>query len=499
MPNSKNIFLWLGLLLATLVLLVSTARPVYADGGWIYPIEITSQCYKTGSYHQNYRSIAASSENYHTGVDLGCTASAPSNVPVYASQTGKVVLVQQGWMTYAGWSVFIYHGDDSDGKPIYSFYTHLRSVSVSNDQWIEKGSTLGIMGSTSGGKHVHWGRSNIAPNDFPTYEWHAQDHNGLGWLNPEAMMGGANKAPSIPENSSSNETSQQEQPVTSASPQTPTTYTPKPRTETVNWWLNPLTAAVRINKFSQPITIGIVLMIVAAMGLTLLNKGARGFAGAVVILAIFAGAFLFGIQRVSAQAIFLPPRNTFYSPTVSDQTTSSGYTPKLVSSTPEASSEEQPDKTNTAPQTSGVCSENSKISSAVKQYCGWIEEYANRHGIDPLLIAAVITQESSGNPSAYSKSGAVGLMQVMPRDGIAASFVNDVGVPYFADRPSIAELKDPEFNIKYGCKMLAGLGVVDNPRQALYHYGPDGDDLERVYGDRYYYADLILSIYASFK
>ena len=38
-----------------------------------------------------------------------------------------------------------------------------------------------------------------------------------------------------------------------------------------------------------------------------------------------------------------------------------------------------------------------------------------QHGLAPNLIAALILQESAGNPSAYSNSGAVGLMQVMPR------------------------------------------------------------------------------------
>ena len=115
------------------------------------------------------------------------------------------------------------------------------------------------------------------------------------------------------------------------------------------------------------------------------------------------------------------------------------------------------------------------------------------------MIAAVMLQESWGDPDAYSSSGAVGLLQVMPRDGIAASFHNDQGVPYFANRPSIEELKDPEFNIKYGSGMLERLGINDDPREALLHYGPDPDDLERVYGDRYYYVNCVLAIYENYR
>jgi soluble lytic murein transglycosylase-like protein len=103
------------------------------------------------------------------------------------------------------------------------------------------------------------------------------------------------------------------------------------------------------------------------------------------------------------------------------------------------------------------------------------------------LIAALITQESAGKPDAYSHSGAVGLMQVMSRDGIAAKFQCKNG-PCFYDRPSMAELYDPEFNIQWGTQFLASLlARHGNIRDALKAYGP----MDRGYE----YADLVLSIY----
>src|SRR5262249_54570105 len=48
---------------------------------------------------------------------------------------------------------------------------------------------------------------------------------------------------------------------------------------------------------------------------------------------------------------------------------------------------------------------------------GWrsdIAEVAQRAGIDPFLVAAVIRQESSYDPKAQSPAGARGLMQLMP-------------------------------------------------------------------------------------
>lgn len=136
---------------------------------------------------------------------------------------------------------------------------------------------------------------------------------------------------------------------------------------------------------------------------------------------------------------------------------------------------------------SGKCSVSSQFPPDILQWCDWITVYAGNYGLPPDLIAALIWQESGGNPSAYSHSGAVGFMQVMPRDGLAAGFMCKNG-PCFAARPSSDELFQPEFNIKYGTRMLAGLlNRNGDIREALKDYGPMDVG--------YTYADRVLGIY----
>lgn len=138
----------------------------------------------------------------------------------------------------------------------------------------------------------------------------------------------------------------------------------------------------------------------------------------------------------------------------------------------------------------GDCQVSDRYPESVLQWCDLITLYAGKFELSPDLVAALIWQESGGKPRAYSKSGAVGLMQVMPRDGIAASFMCKNG-PCFSKRPTIIELQDPEFNIKYGTRMLARL-VKDRGtlREALKSYGPKDVG--------YYYADKVLGIYAKY-
>lgn len=134
-----------------------------------------------------------------------------------------------------------------------------------------------------------------------------------------------------------------------------------------------------------------------------------------------------------------------------------------------------------------TCIISDSYPAEILQWCNLIMTSAETYALDPNLIAALILQESGGQADAYSSSGAVGLMQVMPRDGIAESFICING-PCFASRPLSSELYNPQFNIEYGTRMLKNLyDKHGDLREALYAYGPM--DIG------YRYADIVLNIY----
>jgi hypothetical protein len=137
------------------------------------------------------------------------------------------------------------------------------------------------------------------------------------------------------------------------------------------------------------------------------------------------------------------------------------------------------------------CILSSQFPDSIRQWCSGIVNAAQDQNLDANLIAAVMLQESGGDPQAYSSSGAVGLMQIMPRDGLAASFFCGDS-PCFASRPSMAELYDPEFNLNYGANMLGSLyRKYGDWRDALMAYGPANVG--------YYYADIVLGIYQNYQ
>ena len=76
---------------------------------------------------------------------------------------------------------------------------------------------------------------------------------------------------------------------------------------------------------------------------------------------------------------------------------------------------------------------------------------AKENGLDPVMIAALIRQESNFNPRATSPAGARGLMQLMP--AVGQSIASTKGI-----RPWNAEmLYDPAINIKLGTAHLRQL------------------------------------------
>ncbi|MCW3490420.1 lytic transglycosylase domain-containing protein [Dethiobacter alkaliphilus] len=80
-----------------------------------------------------------------------------------------------------------------------------------------------------------------------------------------------------------------------------------------------------------------------------------------------------------------------------------------------------------------------------------IEEYAAEYRVDPLLVAAVIREESKFNADAVSRKGALGLMQLMP--STAQWIAPQVGIINLTDEM----LLDPEINIQLGTWYLANL------------------------------------------
>lgn len=104
------------------------------------------------------------------------------------------------------------------------------------------------------------------------------------------------------------------------------------------------------------------------------------------------------------------------------------------------------------------------------RYASQIQAAAQASNLDPALIHAVISAESGYNPSARSRAGAVGLMQLMPET---------------AARYSVTNRLDPEQNIQGGTRYLRDLLQMFNNdlRLALAAYNA-GEKAVVKYGNR---------------
>jgi soluble lytic murein transglycosylase len=98
---------------------------------------------------------------------------------------------------------------------------------------------------------------------------------------------------------------------------------------------------------------------------------------------------------------------------------------------------------------------------------------AANYDLDPALLAAVVYVESRFDPNARSEAGAVGLMQLLPET--AKGIAQRTGGTRFV----VADLLDPELNVRYGAWYLHTLR--DRYRRlelalAAYHAGQGNVD-----------------------
>jgi soluble lytic murein transglycosylase len=114
------------------------------------------------------------------------------------------------------------------------------------------------------------------------------------------------------------------------------------------------------------------------------------------------------------------------------------------------------------------------------EYDQAVRSYARERDLDPALVAAMIYTESRFDPNVQSSAGAIGLMQILPETGrfIASSTGGDEFV--------VADLRDPDLNVRYGTWLLAYLleryGGDVPTALAAYHAGPANVDAWREAG-----------------
>jgi soluble lytic murein transglycosylase len=109
-------------------------------------------------------------------------------------------------------------------------------------------------------------------------------------------------------------------------------------------------------------------------------------------------------------------------------------------------------------------------------YRDLLEFEADRYGVDPMLFAALIRQESTFRPAVRSRVGATGLSQIMPATGRWIAPRVGISGAQYADRL----LEVPEINLRMGAlylgDMLKRYGGAADLALAGYNAGPGRAD-----------------------
>lgn len=109
-------------------------------------------------------------------------------------------------------------------------------------------------------------------------------------------------------------------------------------------------------------------------------------------------------------------------------------------------------------------------------YASYINQFAKQYGFSAVLVAAVIQAESSFNPQAVSKSGAYGLMQIIPGTWKQVNDALNVCRGRHTGDCSPQCYQEPELNIHIGTAYLSQLLKRYNGNAVLalaaYNAGP---------------------------
>ena len=119
-----------------------------------------------------------------------------------------------------------------------------------------------------------------------------------------------------------------------------------------------------------------------------------------------------------------------------------------------------------------------------------VRGHASNYRLEPALLAAVIYQESKFDADAESESGAIGLMQLTP------ATAEGIALRTGGSRFELADLYDPELNVRYGSWYLRHLiGRYDGDlgrALAAYNGGQGNVDRGVVFAETREYVRAVL-------
>jgi soluble lytic murein transglycosylase len=136
------------------------------------------------------------------------------------------------------------------------------------------------------------------------------------------------------------------------------------------------------------------------------------------------------------------------------------------------------------------------------RYQAIIRGHAHNYRLEPQLLAAVVYAESKFHADAHSRSGAIGLMQLLP------ATAKGIAVHTGGNRFRVRDLYDPEINVRYGAWYLRHLlDRYGDERTALAAYNAGQENVDRwrrqgrgiAFAETRHYVDRVEKLKAIYR